>query len=172
MRWWRENLGGSALGMEWVGWIKEMRRLVVITSHRIFSDPGGTRTHDPLIKSQLLYQLSYGVASISGGVSRIALQRYCFFLNWQAFSYFFFKKSRRVLFLRLILRLILRMRHLGSFAGYTLLYNIYSIRGGEHSSIRTIQHSRVRAFEGSGVLGGHTPPARWATSPNLGEEFC
>ena len=25
------------------------------------SDPGGTRTHDPLIKSQLLYQLSYGV---------------------------------------------------------------------------------------------------------------
>ena len=24
-------------------------------------DPGGTRTHDPLIKSQLLYQLSYGV---------------------------------------------------------------------------------------------------------------
>ena len=26
-----------------------------------FCDPGGTRTHDPLIKSQLLYQLSYGV---------------------------------------------------------------------------------------------------------------
>ena len=24
-------------------------------------DPGGTRTHDPVIKSQLLYQLSYGV---------------------------------------------------------------------------------------------------------------
>lgn len=26
-----------------------------------FRDPGGTRTHDPMIKSQLLYQLSYGV---------------------------------------------------------------------------------------------------------------
>ena len=26
-----------------------------------FSDPGGARTLDPLIKSQLLYQLSYGV---------------------------------------------------------------------------------------------------------------
>ena len=25
-------------------------------------DPGGARTLDPLIKSQLLYQLSYGVA--------------------------------------------------------------------------------------------------------------
>ena len=25
------------------------------------SDPAGTRTLDPLIKSQLLYQLSYGV---------------------------------------------------------------------------------------------------------------
>ena len=27
----------------------------------IFGDLGGTRTHDPLIKSQLLYQLSYEV---------------------------------------------------------------------------------------------------------------
>ncbi len=27
----------------------------------LFSDPGGIRTLDPLIKSQLLYQLSYGV---------------------------------------------------------------------------------------------------------------
>ncbi len=27
----------------------------------IISDPGVVRTHDPLIKSQLLYQLSYGV---------------------------------------------------------------------------------------------------------------
>ena len=26
------------------------------------NEPGGTRTHDPLIKSQLLYQLSYGLA--------------------------------------------------------------------------------------------------------------
>ena len=27
-----------------------------------FCDPGGARTLDPLIKSQLLYQLSYGVS--------------------------------------------------------------------------------------------------------------
>ena len=27
----------------------------------LFCDPGGARTLDPLIKSQLLYQLSYGV---------------------------------------------------------------------------------------------------------------
>ena len=30
-------------------------------SDRPFSDPGEARTLDPLIKSQLLYQLSYGV---------------------------------------------------------------------------------------------------------------
>ena len=29
--------------------------------HHFFSDPGEARTPDPLIKSQLLYQLSYGV---------------------------------------------------------------------------------------------------------------
>ena len=35
------------------------------------SDPGEARTLDPLIKSQLLYQLSYGVMRFL----RIALQR-------------------------------------------------------------------------------------------------
>ena len=29
-----------------------------------YGDPGGNRTHDPLIKSQLLYQLSYGVVLV------------------------------------------------------------------------------------------------------------
>jgi hypothetical protein len=29
------------------------------------NDPGGTRTHDPRIKSAVLYQLSYGVRSAS-----------------------------------------------------------------------------------------------------------
>ena len=29
-----------------------------------FCDPGGARTLDPLIKSQLLYQLSYGVVAV------------------------------------------------------------------------------------------------------------
>ena len=29
-------------------------------------DPAGTRTQDPYIKSVLLYQLSYGIGSLSG----------------------------------------------------------------------------------------------------------
>ena len=33
----------------------------IFRSDRPFSDPGEARTLDPLIKSQLLYQLSYGV---------------------------------------------------------------------------------------------------------------
>ena len=35
----------------------------------LIGDPGGTRTHDPLIKSQLLYQLSYGVKKLDHFVS-------------------------------------------------------------------------------------------------------
>ena len=35
-------------------------------SDRPFSDPGEARTHDPMIKSHLLYQLSYGVINIGG----------------------------------------------------------------------------------------------------------
>ena len=34
-----------------------------LRSDRPLSDPGEARTLDPLIKSQLLYQLSYGVIS-------------------------------------------------------------------------------------------------------------
>ncbi len=33
---------------------------------RPFSDPGGARTHDPMIKSHLLYQLSHGVIACGG----------------------------------------------------------------------------------------------------------
>ncbi len=29
----------------------------------MFGEPGGTRTHDPKIKSLVLYQLSYGLAA-------------------------------------------------------------------------------------------------------------
>ena len=36
-------------------------------------DPGGTRTHDPLIKSQLLYQLSYGVIVCSIATAKVLL---------------------------------------------------------------------------------------------------
>ena len=38
----------------------------------IFGDLGGTRTHDPLIKSQLLYQLSYEVFLVARGFNRFA----------------------------------------------------------------------------------------------------
>ncbi|MDB5365011.1 MAG: hypothetical protein JWM77_938, partial [Rhodospirillales bacterium] len=30
-------------------------------------DPGGTRTHDPMIKSHVLYQLSYGIDDSGAG---------------------------------------------------------------------------------------------------------
>ena len=38
----------------------------------IFGDLGGTRTHGPLIKSQLLYQLSYEVFLVASGFNRFA----------------------------------------------------------------------------------------------------
>ena len=45
-------------------------------------DPGGARTLDPLIKSQLLYQLSHGVKKRNHFVD-FRVQRYNYFLNWQ-----------------------------------------------------------------------------------------
>ena len=39
----------------------------------MIGDPGGTRTHDPLIKSQLLYQLSYGVIVCSIATAKVLL---------------------------------------------------------------------------------------------------
>ncbi len=38
----------------------------------IFCDLGGARTLDPLIKSQLLYQLSYEVFLVASGFNRFA----------------------------------------------------------------------------------------------------
>ena len=32
----------------------------------LHGEPGGTRTHDPMIKSHVLYQLSYGLAAPAG----------------------------------------------------------------------------------------------------------
>ena len=43
------------------------------------SDPGGARTLDPLIKSQLLYQLSHGVNLRF--ISELRLQSYELFLK-------------------------------------------------------------------------------------------
>lgn len=36
-----------------------------------FCDPGEARTLDPMIKSHLLYQLSYGVNSLSNSVAKV-----------------------------------------------------------------------------------------------------
>ena len=58
-----------------------------------FGDPGGTRTHDPLIKSQLLYQLSYGVSVCSIATAKVLLFSklptiLAIFLKKSAFSHF------------------------------------------------------------------------------------
>ena len=45
-----------------------------------FCDPGGARTLDPMIKSHLLYQLSYGVA-LTRFFPRLRMQSYECFLN-------------------------------------------------------------------------------------------
>ena len=59
------------------------------------SDPGGTRTHDPLIKSQLLYQLSYGV-----NVCSIATAKVLLFLKPQTNLDVFFEKKAFFRFIR------------------------------------------------------------------------
>ena len=56
-----------------------MKKQTIGTS---LSDPGGARTLDPLIKSQLLYQLSYGVGAI---VLRKRLQSYVIIFKSQNF---------------------------------------------------------------------------------------
>ena len=58
-----------------------------------FGDPGGTRTHDPLIKSQLLYQLSYGV-----NVCSIATAKVLLFSEPPTIFAIFFKKKCNFLF--------------------------------------------------------------------------
>ena len=53
-----------------------------------FGDPGGARTLDPLIKSQLLYQLSYGVVSalrFCGANLRLFFEVTKFFANFFQF---------------------------------------------------------------------------------------
>ena len=65
-------------------------------SDRSFSDPGEARTLDPLIKSQLLYQLSYGVFVDASANSVFATPfRFCvaklesFFETTKSFEIFF-----------------------------------------------------------------------------------
>ncbi len=57
---------------------------------RPFSDPGGARTLDPLIKSQLLYQLSYGVV-LRVLISLLRCKVSAYFSFMQIFSLFLSK---------------------------------------------------------------------------------
>ena len=56
-------------------YIQRLKRCAVIPFNQC--DPGGARTLDPLIKSQLLYQLSYGVMLPTGiALPSLRMQRY------------------------------------------------------------------------------------------------
>jgi hypothetical protein len=58
----RENVGTN------VGTNKKQPEAIWLSINRLVnlsSDPAGTRTQDPYIKSVLLYQLSYGIISFS-----------------------------------------------------------------------------------------------------------
>ena len=63
-------------------------------SDRPFSDPGEARTLDPMIKSHLLYQLSYGVwgatrAASVGWLPQLQCKGKCYFLYDKNFGDFF-----------------------------------------------------------------------------------
>ena len=53
----------------------QKKNATAFASHCVsnWSDPGGARTLDPLIKSQLLYQLSYGVIVCSIATAKVLL---------------------------------------------------------------------------------------------------
>ena len=63
-------------------------------SDRPFSDPGEARTLDPLIKSQLLYQLSYGVSFVRF-ISELRCKVTLIFYAVQIFLRVFAKKITR-----------------------------------------------------------------------------
>ena len=54
----------------------------------ITGEPGGTRTHDPLIKSQVLYRLSYGLraACVGGGLFPVNSGAAGFKRKWRLFG--------------------------------------------------------------------------------------
>ncbi len=59
-------------------------------SDRPLGDPAGARTLDPLIKSQLLYQLSYGVLHFQGAFPLMRCKVSKFFWSLQIFLSFFY----------------------------------------------------------------------------------
>lgn len=54
--------------------VEKNKAMQILDLHGLFifkSDPGENRTHDPMIKSHLLYQLSYGV--FFSGVAKVKI---------------------------------------------------------------------------------------------------
>ena len=62
--------------------IKKKPSCLFLTTWLFFGDPGEIRTHDPMIKSHLLYQLSYGVILV------FVLQWVCFPFAMQSYALF------------------------------------------------------------------------------------
>ena len=67
-----ENAGGLRLPAQRLP--KETAPTFASKSLRLFGERGGTRTHDPLIKSQMLYRLSY--ALLPGAAKAYSLARW------------------------------------------------------------------------------------------------
>ena len=62
-------------------WHKKSKHLMFKCLRFFGGDPGEARTLDPLIKSQLLYQLSYGVRRKNGWVKAVEALRFGFALQ-------------------------------------------------------------------------------------------
>jgi hypothetical protein len=52
---------------------QQIERLIVRVGQGVFGEPGGTRTRDPMIKSHVLYRLSYGLDGrcVGGGPATV-----------------------------------------------------------------------------------------------------
>ena len=74
------------------------KREAILRLSLSWGDPGEARTHDPMIKSHLLYQLSYGVIV---GFLLLLGKVTAFFLITQIFLRFFFKTSQKPFQIRL-----------------------------------------------------------------------
>ena len=85
--------GGNVSG----GGVK-CKREAILRLSLSWGDPGEARTHDPMIKSHLLYQLSYGVFV---GFLLLLGKVTAFFLITQIFLRFFFKTSQKPLQIRI-----------------------------------------------------------------------
>ena len=81
-------------------WPAEIKKAA--TFQRLLCDPGEARTLDPMIKSHLLYQLSYGVRlfSISVAKVRIIFELASVFANFFREKCDFFGFSSKIAFFR------------------------------------------------------------------------